>query len=264
MSLTKKALATTAITAALGLGSGVASAFPQFTIDEAGAGDAATAIQADRLTGPYNELITFDGAGNFAVSLVLDINTMTNGGFGVASGLGSNYDIYALYTATGTVSAPVGTVTTFTANPGSGAFSVFLDTNNDTVFGPASAPANGLLPWSALGGAGEDVQIATGVTLAGNGLLDTACPNGNCGSFGNTTSFDLTAAGSAFFVEPNPFYEFSFQSGNFLAPFSTAPGNVVITGSADVTFVPEPGSLALLGLGMLGLGLSARRRSKKA
>jgi hypothetical protein len=108
--------------------------------------------------------------------------------------------------------------------------------------------------------------LATGVPLSGNGFLDAAnsqCGGGIfCGAFGSTTSFNLTNTGSGFFVAPSPFYSLSFQSGQ-LNNF-TPSGRQVVNGSLDVVFaVPEPTSVALLGLGLVGLGLS-RRRSKKA
>ena len=54
----------------------------------------------------------------------------------------------------------------------------------------------------------------------------------------------------------------SFQSGQFNG--FTPAGTLTLDGSLDVIFVnvPEPGSIALVGLALVGLGFASRRKAK--
>jgi hypothetical protein len=71
---------------------------------------------ADKITGNYNEVITFNQNGTFDVSLYFDAGQfVTNQGQSPLnaneSGLGSNYGVYALYKASGTVNTSGGDTT---------------------------------------------------------------------------------------------------------------------------------------------------------
>jgi len=230
-----------------------AAPFNEFTVDPIN-GNYANFV-ADKITGNYTEQATFNADGTFNVSLLWTAGQFVGNGGNTAyearrTGLGATYGLYATYTASGTYSMANG-VTTFNFASGSGNLNLYLDdyaTESSTL-------------------------LATGNPLSGYGELDPSLPTCgddgiNCGSFGASSTFELTAAGSSFFVAPNPFYMMSFQSGQ-LNNFDPT-GEQTINGSLDVVFstlpngeVPEPASVGLLGLGMLGL-YAARRRNKKA
>ena len=240
--------------------------YPDFTVNTTalGGGGSLVPFVANDISGQYHEQITFTSASTFVVALNFtgqgfnydDTDpSLTNSFTAAETGLGANYGLLALFNGTGTYSTSGG-VTTFSLNPG-GALELVYDKGAKAKFNAPAAPGA-----SYTINANGDVltDLGLGNATTGSGSENCSAPN-LCGSFGQASTFNLTPAGSSFFVSPVPFYGITLQSGQFEG-FPVAAGTTVTSsGTLNAVFaVPEPTGVALVGIALLGLGLAAKRR----
>lgn len=270
--LLSKALATTAVALGFGLASLPASAvgvFQEFTVDEGSVpGNLAGTFEADKLNGAYTEAITFDGAGGFDAAAFADFGQyLANEGTTliVGSQLNTNYALYALFDSSGTVAETAPGIFTFTGT--SGAFSLFIDPDQDTT---KALGATGSDPITLANDDDDyliafatDLTSATGILVAGvGGFFDLVFNDFTLTTGDQSGAFAGDQNGVLYYTSPSPFYFRVNVDGDFDS-FSIT-GTQTVTGDVSAVFVPEPGTLALVGISLLGLGGLSRIRRARA
>lgn len=259
-----------AASAVLAVGVGVAApalATPVFTVNPNSISGvtAGSTFNADFLSGHSSTRVVQQSGNTYSSDGWIQVDSFSLAGTGVSpniSRLRLDYGLYATFSQTFTCSgmlSPGVTCSVSSINLG-----LYADPGLNDTFTQATLGAN-----PSVANTAGDTLLATATQVTAG----TAGLNSLGGAFENVnTNFTLTSAGSAYFVNPVPFYNLAFSEFNnttqgvTCSPASCSDVTVVAitneTGGTDfrAVTVPEPSVLAIIGVGLLGIGFVSRRR----
>ena len=232
-----------------------------FTVDETvvpGSAAAGGIYDADKLNGFYDETLTINPDFSFDTNAVAFFTAYALNNSGTGTGLpgcteGINAGCYSLY-ATFESSGQLLGGGTFVGN--SGDVALYVDPSQDSTV--TVAPTGAGSP-TIVDPSGDDILILASNTLSdGEGVIVPPV-----GGFFDLTFINivLTAFGQQYYPDLPIFNLSSVVDGDFdSVPANPQPGTYNVGGDLSAVFVPEPASMTLFGMTLLGAGLAARRR----
>ncbi len=260
-----KALLATAVASVASIS--MANGLP-FTVQEGSVvGSVPNAVTATRINFDHQETITsgglaaLGGTGLFTESGFLTFTGFLNNGvtqLTQLNGFGATgYKLYGLFNFNGTIGTDgAGGLLYNPVSPAS--ISLYLDSSADTTL---TLPGSGS-GTVVRGNIGDDKLLGTATDLrSAQGHIFPGLANGDFE--GIFADWLLTPAGSAYFVNPNPFHMIIDFNGNLtqVSNGSPLPFTGTINGSGNAFFAaPTPGIVVLFGLGFAALGIARRKQ----